>query len=176
MRTLAVLALLYLAAWPATAEEVFKCTGADGTKTYSQQPCAGKAETLTVRDTKPKEPFSRQLERWCDAGAVTPAHLSQCLGAWKPVLRDPGSVSVRHATEVVGEESRERAIFIDLFAKNGFGGLSYLQARCGLDKKSGAIDAALTREWMSFSTTELPQSKARGLDVESCGPKARKRP
>lgn len=91
-----------------------------------------------------------------------------CLDLWRPSLRDPHAAYADGGVLVHNEKTNERAIFVDAYARNGFGGFNPMRMSCGLDEH-GDVSSTASEGWMklarAFATLHVEPSR---LPTKSC--------
>lgn len=125
------------------AAPTYKCKDAAGAVTFSDRPCGGNAEVVKIR-----RDVSRSAEQeWCDQGPAPAELVARCVDAWRPAMRDPRGAYADGGVLVRGKNSPARAVIVDGYAKNGYGGTNAVTMWCGL-ASGDALDSEKTGEWV----------------------------
>lgn len=146
----------------ALAGDVYKCVGADGKVAYKDTPCAtdAKQKVMSVGSSH------HDVETyWCNDGVAPSELVSECLESWRPVLRDPRGAYAEGGMLVHDKAAGTKMVFVDGYAKNGFGGINSFPMKCGIDGEH--IDSKNTTFWQDNARIVEP-SKMPPPRIEQC--------
>jgi len=155
----ALAGIVLLALAPMASAAMFKCKDASGAITFSDRPCGGTQEVVSVPGAHATMKAHDEPVQWCNLGPAPETLVDPCLDEWRKRMRDPRSAMADGGTLTRNTKTHQLDVFVKVNAKDAAGAATTMEIQCGRTENN-QIALVPTQQW--FTLADAAEKVSRG--------------